>query len=763
MELFTLFGKFTTNAKDAEKEIDEVTGKAKGAESKWSSSFGSIAKTALGFGGKISGLATTVMGSMGMVYDSQMETLSASFETMLGSADKANAHMNDLKAFAAKTPFELGDLANASKTLMSFGVDTQKIMPDIKMLGDISQGNKEKFNSLSLVFGQVASQGKLMGGDLLQMINAGFNPLQEISKKTGKSMSELKDEMSKGQITYDMVSDAMKSATSEGGMFNGAMEKQSHTMSGLLSTLKDNLGSLAGKATQPIFDWIKSGIEGFLPKLDTASQDLGTFFDKLKSGEDIGQAFKDSFSNLFGESGANSIGNVLQGIKDGFGWIIEHKDELITGLVGIATAIGVFKTITFITSIVDAFKAWKTATEGVTIAQQLLNLVMEANPFGIVVAAISGLVAGLIYLWNTNEGFRDAVINAWNAVVDFFTTTIPTWWNNTMTWLQGVWDSLIQWFADLWTNIGQAFQTGWQAIVDFFTVTIPQWIDNIGNWFNQLPGKIGEALGFALGSIIQWGIDTWNYLVTNVPIWIQGIGDWFAQLPGVIWNWLTNVISNVASWGSDMFNKAVETGQNFINGIIDWFSQLPGRIWDWLTSTISNIGSFVSDMGSKAVEAGQSFLDGIVNTVSQIPGKMLSIGGDIVQGIWNGISGAGGWLWSKVTDFAGGIVKGMKSALGIHSPSTVLRDEVGKYMAQGVGVGFTDEMHNVKDDMSTSMASLAGSDMVKSFNNNLTVNQGNVNQQAQSVEQQPIVIQIDGREVFRALSPKMAMAGMGVR
>ena len=202
----------------------------------------------------VAAAATAIVGT-GVKYNAEMEQYKAGFETMLGSAEKADSVISNLKSFAEKTPFELTDLANASTTLLSFGEDVESLMPDLQMLGDIALGNKEKFKSLALVFGQVQSQGKLMGQDLLQMINAGFNPLKIISEQTGESMSSLKEKMADGKISFEMVAEAMRTATAEGGMFYNAMEKQSHTLMGQWSTLKDNVVSLAGE--------MSSGISGY--------------------------------------------------------------------------------------------------------------------------------------------------------------------------------------------------------------------------------------------------------------------------------------------------------------------------------------------------------------------------------------------------------------------------------------------------------------------------------------------------------------------
>lgn len=174
-----------------------------------------------------------------------MEMMQASFETMLGSASKAKGMLEEMRVFAAKTPFRLPDLANASKTLLGFGVAADKIMPTLKNLGDVAQGNGQRFQQLSLAFAQSQAAGRLMGQDLLQMINAGFNPLQQIAEDTGKTIAQLKEEMEDGAISSEMVAEAFAHATEEGGRFFGGMERASQTLTGLFSTLIDTIGETA--------------------------------------------------------------------------------------------------------------------------------------------------------------------------------------------------------------------------------------------------------------------------------------------------------------------------------------------------------------------------------------------------------------------------------------------------------------------------------------------------------------------------------------
>jgi tape measure domain-containing protein len=183
--------------------------------------------------------------SWGVKLAAEAETAKVGFEVMLGSAEKAAKMLGDIKAFAAATPFGGADLRDAAKTMLAFGVSAEDIMPSLKMLGDVAGGNSQKLGSLALVFGQIASAGKLTGGDLLQLINVGFNPLQVMAAGSTEKYKELRKEMESGNITFQMVKDAFIQATSAGGQFNGMMERMSKTVEGRWSTLKDQFAELA--------------------------------------------------------------------------------------------------------------------------------------------------------------------------------------------------------------------------------------------------------------------------------------------------------------------------------------------------------------------------------------------------------------------------------------------------------------------------------------------------------------------------------------
>lgn len=214
----------------------------------------------------------------GIKYNASMEANTIAFEVMLGSMEDAKNMMADISKFAEVTPFATSDLVQGAKVMKAFGIETEKLMPNLKMIGDVALGDSEKMKSLVLAFSQVSAGGKLTGGDLLQFINAGFNPLQIIAEKTGKSMSDLKDTMSDGGISAELVAKAFQSATSEGGRFFQGMDKLGQSFEGRMSTLEDTMTILKGKLTKPFFDFLSSKV---LPKIQVHLDNLVANLPKL--------------------------------------------------------------------------------------------------------------------------------------------------------------------------------------------------------------------------------------------------------------------------------------------------------------------------------------------------------------------------------------------------------------------------------------------------------------------------------------------------
>lgn len=196
----------------------------------------------------------------GIDYNATLESLKTSFEVMTGSADKAVEVVERLRVMGAETPFEMTDLAGTVQMLMQYGFAADEAIDRMSMLGDVAQGNKDAMTSIAMGYAQMSSAGKVNLQDIKQMINGGFNPLQEISERTGESMASLYDRISKGKMSVDEITDSMRYATSEGGKFFQSMEKQSQTLAGQLSTLKDNADQLLGSLTEGLSEELRSEI-----------------------------------------------------------------------------------------------------------------------------------------------------------------------------------------------------------------------------------------------------------------------------------------------------------------------------------------------------------------------------------------------------------------------------------------------------------------------------------------------------------------------
>ena len=204
--------------------------------------------------------AWSAVGLVSVKYNAEMEQLQTSFKVMTGSAEKAEKVMERLRKLGAKTPFASKDLASATQLLMQYGFGADAAIDSIEMLGDISQGSAEKLTRIATAYGQMNSAGKVQLEDVKQMIEAGFNPLLEISERTGESMDSLYDRISKGTLAVSEITAAMQSATSEGGKFFGSMAAQSETVQGLLSTLKDELQTLGGDVFEPISEGLRTKV-----------------------------------------------------------------------------------------------------------------------------------------------------------------------------------------------------------------------------------------------------------------------------------------------------------------------------------------------------------------------------------------------------------------------------------------------------------------------------------------------------------------------
>lgn len=316
------------NAKEKAKELHATEKELEKEQGKLKTSFTSVTKSIKDFSIKILTLGTLAkltqvvfnFGKTCIKTSADFEQLATQFNVMVGNI-KSKELVDDLVELAAKTPLTTEALSENAKTLLSFGESVDNILDDLKMLGDIAGGDTVKMSSLTLAFSQIGSTGRLMGQDLLQLINAGFNPLQIMAEKTGKSMGQLKDEMSKGLITFDMVKDAMKSATSEGGRFFNNMQAQSETLNGKISTLSDNWTILNKNIGDKFTPYVKTAVDKLIALASAIEHPLNVQLNIL-------------------DGSLKAVGNALKGMRDIVGHLIPGTNNLANIFARLNTTAG---------------------------------------------------------------------------------------------------------------------------------------------------------------------------------------------------------------------------------------------------------------------------------------------------------------------------------------------------------------------------------------------------------------------------------------
>lgn len=371
----------------------------------------------------------------------------------------------------------------------------------------------------------------------------------------------------------------------------------------------------------------------------------------------------------------------ISGVTLAIGGLLGLLSNAILGFANFRTAISGLNIISTIGTKLTGLGGIITSVFGIakTTLTTLGTLIM-AHP---VVAIITAVIAALVLLYQHCEPFRNFVNELWENIKQFGSF-------------------LLSWFTELPTNISNLWQsikdtcsTWWNNIVQFFTESIPQWIESVFNWFMQLPSKIAYALGFALGSIVKWGAECLNWLTTNVPNWINSIGQWFSELPGKIWQWLLDAFNKITEWGGNIINWIVTSVPQWIDSIVNFFTELPSKIWNWLVNTFNKFvewgGNMISTAKQKMSDCGTAIVDAFKN----LPSKMWEIGSNIVNGIKEGIKNAWDSMVGWMGDLCNSFVNGVKDALDIHSPSRVFRDQVGKFIPQGIQVGVESEMPNL--------------------------------------------------------------------
>ena len=377
---FSITGEVKLNSDPAEK-----------ATSKWTVAAGQLIAD---FAKKAASSLKSVVKS-GLDYNAQMESYLTNFKVMLGDEQLAAEKLEEIRRMAASTPFSLSDLTEGTQTLLQFGIAADDTTGVLKRLGDISLGNADKLQTLVRAYGKMSSAQKVTLENVNMMIDAGFNPLNQICDATGESMSALYKRISDGKVSFNELEAAVAAATSEGGQFYNGMLEASQNFNGRLSTLKDNVAALTGELTSGLFSALGDII--------------------VKANELVVSITEDDAK--------------MAALKETIGVLTAAVVAVTAAVLSYKATVAATTTITALctaatTAKAAADKAAESGAKGLAVAQAALNAVMKANTVGIVVSAVAALAAGLVTAYHTSETFRNIVNGAFQAVASIAQSTI---------------------------------------------------------------------------------------------------------------------------------------------------------------------------------------------------------------------------------------------------------------------------------------------------------------------------------------------------
>ena len=625
--------------------------------------------------------------------------------------------------------------------ILSLTAPTDKAKKQMEALGlEVLDANgnmrplNETFNDLNGILGTMTQ------GEQTEVLNSIFNKvdLKSVNALLANS-GERFDELS------GYISDCDGAAADMAATMNDNLQ-------GKVTILKSGLEGLGIAAYEKFKTPLTNAVENITEVIgqlqtDLTDGSLSGALEKIATG----------FGNMV-EKASEIVAAVLPTLLEGLGWIADNGELIVSILAGIGAGFAVFKVATLINTVITAMQGFKAAVAAAQVVQALMNVTMAANPIILVVTLIAVLVAAIVGFIATNEDARAALVNVWEAIktaigtvvekiVTFFTETIPNAFNKVINFVKSNnWQGLLlllvnpfagafkllhdncEGFRNIINNLVEQIKSAFNGVVNFLkelpskiwnaiisTVDairewalglrtaaeegITQLVTNAVTFFSELPNKIAYVIGFCLGYIIKFGIDLYTWATTKIPEFVNSVVIFMQQLPGKIWNAIISAVQKVATWGENMKTQAVTKTTQLIANVVSFMQQLPGKIWNAIVGAVQQVVNWGTQLAAKGTEAAKGLYNAVVNGVSSLPGKMAEVGSNIVSGIWNGISSGWDWLTGKVKSLAKSLLDGAKDALGIHSPSRLFRDLVGKMIPKGIGVGITAEMPTLQSDL----------------------------------------------------------------
>ena len=613
------------------------------------------------------------------------EQVGASLAVMTASGTstaQATTQLNSLIAELGKTGTVASkNLAKAAEGTQYAGMSFNEMMDAGADLGDV----------LGMISAQADKDGVSMV-DMFSSIEAGKAALSIFSGEGATFKSDLEQMATGADVVgdaYATVSDSLefktqRIKTSFSNMATGLFE----VVSGPLADAADGAADALASITQGFNENGVAGVADALMGLfENAAQqimafDWGGTADKIVAG--ITDFIEGDGTGRFLETASNIVVSIAQGLG-------QAVPKLLPALVKLVTHI--------VTNLIK--QAPKLINAGLQLIANLAVGLVQALPdiasaiweviccIGDAIAQLPDIIGSYyetllsgIGQWCADMGAKAS--EGMSELVSGIVSWIQQLPDKIWTWLVNTVTKLLAWRQQMITNASQAMS---------------EMLSKIISWVQQIPNKVWTWLVNTVTKLITWGQNMVTTASTAMSNMLSKVIEWVKQLPDKVWTWLVNTVTKVTTWGSNMVTNASTAMSNMLNKIVEWAEQIPGKVWEWLSNTASKVTTWGSDLAKKGADAVKGLFDACVNGIKDLPEKFKSIGSDIVTGIWNGISGGWDWLKNKVKDLAGSLLDAAKEKLGINSPSTEFRDEIGHWLPPGISEGFDEAMPDALKDM----------------------------------------------------------------
>ena len=696
----------------------------------------SVAQQALGvFTGQMMTRAVDALANLGKsALDSvgQLEQNVGGVETLFGdaadaviaSADRAyqtagmsaNDYMSTVTSFSASLLQSLGGNTEeaakvADMAIIDMADNANKMGTSMDMIQNAYQGfakqNYTMLDNLKLGYGGtktemerlLADAEKLTGvkydinnlNDVYQAIHAVQEEMGITGTTAKEAASTLEGSMASAKAAWDNFMNGSGDADQLADAFATAADNIVKNLAEIIPRFAETLPALGGA----IIAQIPGLVAAIVPAV-------------LSAGQSVLKQLQDAVLDFDFAGTADKVVQMITGFieGDGLGSLLDTLVTIFTGIVnGISSMLpsllpALIELISYVvTSLLDQLPAiLDCALELILgLAQGILAalpVLIEALP-EVISSIVEFLISAVPQIIDAGIELLMALVDALPGIIDALVDALPQIIRATVTALIAAAPQIAKAGIKLLGALIEAIP----VIVVELAEAVPDIVAAIIDVLAELPGLIGEVFAEIVTDLVEWGQQMLSNASMAMSNMLSQVNSIIQELPGKIWTHLVNAVNKVIAWGQQMVSNASTAASNMLSKVSSTLQQLPGKVWDYLSQAAQKVVTWGTQLAQKGAAAASQLFNSIVNGLSSLPSKMAEIGGNIVSGIWNGISSGWNWLTNKVSNLANSLLDAAKDALGINSPSKEFADKVGRWIMPGVGKGLDKSMPATLKDM----------------------------------------------------------------